>query len=54
MHNNINTMLAQNQILHYLSANKQSICQKYHLTKLGVLALMLEMNKHLRVIWICW
>jgi hypothetical protein len=29
-------MLAQNQIIHYLSANKQSICQRYHLTKLGI------------------
>ena len=29
-------MLAQNQIIHYLSANKQSICRRYRLTKLGI------------------
>jgi len=29
-------MLVQNQIIRYLSENKQSISQKYHLKKLGV------------------
>ena len=29
-------MVAQSQILQYLSANKQSISQKYHLKKLGI------------------
>jgi predicted nucleotidyltransferase len=29
-------MLVQNQILHYLSANKQDISRKYHLKKLGI------------------
>ncbi|MDR0873755.1 MAG: nucleotidyltransferase family protein [Prevotellaceae bacterium] len=29
-------MLAQNQILGYLSANKQNISRKYHLKKLGI------------------
>ena len=29
-------MLAQNQVIRYLSANKQSICRKYHLKKLGI------------------
>ena len=29
-------MLAQNQIIRYLSANKQNICRKYHLKKLGI------------------
>jgi predicted nucleotidyltransferase len=29
-------MIAQNQVIQYLSANKQSISQKYHLKKLGI------------------
>ena len=29
-------MVNQNQIMQYLSANKQDISRKYHLTKLGV------------------
>jgi len=29
-------MINQSQILHYLSANKQSISRKYHLKKLGI------------------
>ena len=29
-------MLARNQIIRYLSANKQSISRKYHLKKLGI------------------
>jgi len=29
-------MTTQNHILHYLSANKQNISRKYHLTKIGI------------------
>jgi len=29
-------MINQNQILNYLSTNKQDISKKYHLTKLGI------------------
>ena len=29
-------MVNQNQIIHYLSANKQRISRKYHLKKLGI------------------
>lgn len=29
-------MLTQSQIIHYLSTNKHALCQKYHLTKLGI------------------
>jgi len=29
-------MITQNQIIHYLSTNKQSISRRYHLKKLGI------------------